>query len=109
MPLTSAERSRRYREKIKKENPEKLNAQRLKNLQRIKSKKKKISEMNEEEAEKRRQVWRKEKQASRQKKRKNGPSTVQKEVNNYNNDLQLHDIGITIITLFIKLILEIKS
>lgn len=90
MPLTSAERSRRYREKLKKENPDKLEAQRIKNLQRIKQKKKKVSEMTQEEAETRRKVWRKEKQASRQKKKQ----SVQDSVNVApNNNLQSEDIA----------------
>ncbi|KAL4704224.1 hypothetical protein ACJJTC_003784 [Scirpophaga incertulas] len=64
MVLTGAEKTRRYREKLKRERPEEYAAQCKKNLERIKSKKKKISEMTPEEAEVQREIWRKEKKKS---------------------------------------------
>ncbi|KAL4718857.1 hypothetical protein ACJJTC_018700 [Scirpophaga incertulas] len=64
MVLTGAEKTRRYSEKLKRERPEEYAAQCKKNLERIKSKKKKISEMTPEEAEVQREIWRKEKKKS---------------------------------------------
>lgn len=50
---------------MKNENPEKYEDQRKKNLARIKSKKKKISEMAPAEADAKRKEWREEKRVSR--------------------------------------------
>ncbi|CAH2086899.1 unnamed protein product [Euphydryas editha] len=71
MPLSGAERTRRYREKLKLERPEEYENQRKKNLEKIKSKKKKISELTPEEAENRREKWKNNKRISRQKQKKN--------------------------------------
>lgn len=65
MALTAKEKMRRYRERLKNENPEKYEDQRKKNLARIKSKKKKISEMAPAEADAKRKEWREEKRVSR--------------------------------------------
>lgn len=71
MPLSGAERTRRYRKKLKLERPEKYENQRKKNLEKIKSKKKKISELTPKEAESRREQWKNNKRISRQKQKKN--------------------------------------
>lgn len=70
MPLSGAERTRRYREKLKLERPQEYENQRKKNLEKIKTKKKKISELAPEEAEKKREEWRKNKRTSRQKQKR---------------------------------------
>lgn len=46
MPLTGAERQRRYRQKLIQENPEKLLQQKKENLERTKKKYKKVGELN---------------------------------------------------------------
>ncbi|CAG9782601.1 unnamed protein product [Diatraea saccharalis] len=61
MPLTGAEKTRRYREKLKNERPDEYAAQCKRNLDRLKSKKKKNTEMSSEEAELQRKKWREEK------------------------------------------------
>lgn len=58
MPLSNAERQKRYRERLKNENAEKYEEIRKKNLENIKNKKKKVSEMTEEERNKQREIWR---------------------------------------------------
>lgn len=69
MPLTPAEKMKRYRENLKK-NPDKLEEMRKKNLDRIKSKYKykKISEMTETEQKHQRKKWKDEKQKQKNKK-----------------------------------------
>lgn len=62
MPLTGAERQRRYRQKLMKENPEKYLKQKKENLERIKKQYKKINELTENLQKLRRKKWRKEKQ-----------------------------------------------
>ncbi|CAH0403492.1 unnamed protein product [Chilo suppressalis] len=59
MPLTNAEKQKRYRERLK-QNPEKYEEQKKKNLERIKSKYsyKKISEMTDREKADTRKKWR---------------------------------------------------
>ena len=54
MPLTGAEKTRRYRERLKNERPDEYASQCKRNLDRLKSKKKKITEMSSEEAEQQR-------------------------------------------------------
>lgn len=70
MPLTPAEKMKRYREKLKL-NPEKMDIMRQKNLERIKSryKYKKISEMTEAEKNIQRKKWKEEKQKRKDKKK----------------------------------------
>lgn len=68
MPLSAAEKMRRYRERLKNENPEKYEEQRKKNLERIKSKKKKVSEMDSTEKAVQRQNWRRYQTKCRKKK-----------------------------------------
>ncbi|XP_047998810.1 uncharacterized protein LOC125236153 [Leguminivora glycinivorella] len=62
MPLTPAEKMQRYRERLK-ENPEKYEEQRKKNLRRLKSKYKykKITELTDNEKEIQRKKWREQK------------------------------------------------
>ncbi|XP_047041242.1 uncharacterized protein LOC124645471 [Helicoverpa zea] len=69
MPLTPAEKMKRYRDKLK-QNPDKLEEIRKKNLERIKSKYKykKISELTETEQKKQRKKWKEEKQKQKIKK-----------------------------------------
>ncbi|CAH2100919.1 unnamed protein product [Euphydryas editha] len=69
MPLTNAEKQRRYRERLK-QDPEKFENYRKKNLERIKSKYKykKVSELNDREKSEVRRKWREQK---RQKKTEN--------------------------------------
>lgn len=69
MPLTGAEKTRRYREKLKNERPDEYAAQCKKNLDRLKSKKKKITDMTPEEAAEQRKKWREEKRKSSAKKK----------------------------------------
>lgn len=66
MPLSTAERVRRYRERLK-NNPEKAEEVRIKNLERLKMKKKKISQMSEKEKEEKRKMWREVKRKQRAK------------------------------------------
>lgn len=70
MPLSGAQRTQRYREKLKQNCPEEYERQRKANLAKVKSKKKKVSELNPDEAEIRREKWRKEKRNSRQRQKK---------------------------------------
>jgi hypothetical protein len=70
MPLSGAEKTRRYREKLKKERPDEYKAQCSRNLQRLKSKRKKISDMTPLEAEQQREQWRQEKRKSDAKKKR---------------------------------------
>lgn len=60
MALTAAERAKRYREKLK-QNPEKFEVQRQKQLARLKKNRKKITDLTEEEKLKQRKLWRDEK------------------------------------------------
>lgn len=69
MALTAAERVRRYREKLK-NNPEKAEEIRKKNLERIKSKKKLVSQMTEQDKNEHLKVWREEKRKQRAQKSK---------------------------------------
>lgn len=64
MPLSGAERTKRYREKLKLERPQEYENQRKKNLEKIKAKKKKISELPAEEAKQKREEWRKKENTS---------------------------------------------
>lgn len=57
-PLTSSERTRRYREKLKRECPEKYYAQKLKNSIRTKLYTRSIRDMTPSEAEAQRKRWR---------------------------------------------------
>lgn len=57
--MTSAERQRKYREKLKRENPDKLDDLKRKNTARTREKYKKVSEFSEEEQIKLREKWRK--------------------------------------------------
>ncbi|KAF9405770.1 hypothetical protein HW555_013630, partial [Spodoptera exigua] len=77
MPLSGAERQKRYREKLKLERPQEYENQRKKNLEKIKSKKKKNSELTPEEAEQRREEWRKNKRTSRQKQKRNKENSTE--------------------------------
>ncbi|CAH2085724.1 unnamed protein product [Euphydryas editha] len=61
-PLTGAERQRRYLQKLKNSNPEKLKELKEKNLEQTKRKYRKVNDLNEEERELQRQKWRKQKQ-----------------------------------------------
>lgn len=70
MPLSGAERTKRYREKLKLERPQEYENQRKKNLEKIKAKKKKISELPAEEAKQKREEWRKNKRISRENQKK---------------------------------------
>lgn len=64
MPLSGAERTKRYREKLKLERPQEYENQRKKNLEKIKAKKKKNSELPAEEAKQKREEWRKKENTS---------------------------------------------
>lgn len=64
MPLSGAERTKRYREKLKLERPQEYENQRKKNLEKIKAKKKKISVLPAEEAKQKREEWRKKENTS---------------------------------------------
>lgn len=58
MPLTPAEKSKRYRERLRKDNPEKFEALQKKNLERTKELyKKKVAGLTEENREERRRKW----------------------------------------------------
>lgn len=57
-PLSAAAKQRRYRERLKAEKPQKYEEQKIKNLERMKAKRKKISEMNTKEKEVQRSKWR---------------------------------------------------
>lgn len=57
MPLTNAERQKRYRERLKAEKPEKYEVIRLKHLIKVKQNKKKIKEMTDEEQKEQREKW----------------------------------------------------
>lgn len=61
MPLTGAERQKRYMEKMKEKNPEKYESKRKKHLEYVKKKQKKIIDLTEEEKSAQRNKWRIEK------------------------------------------------
>lgn len=73
MPLTAAERQRRYREKLKSTNPEKFQDQKKKNSERtLREYKNKIANYSEEKKEELRKKWREDR-----KKKENAPSITQ--------------------------------
>lgn len=72
MPLTAAEKSKRYREKIKND-PEKHEAFKKKELERQKKHQKKIKELTEEEKNEKRRRWRAQKQKQKEKKKNSQP------------------------------------
>lgn len=57
MPLTNSERQKRYRERLKTQNPEKHEELRIKHLEKVKKNTKKIAELTEEERNLRRKKW----------------------------------------------------
>ncbi|CAG4970878.1 unnamed protein product [Colias eurytheme] len=57
MPLTGAERQKKYIEELKKNNPEKYEEKRIKHLEKVKQRQRKITELNDSEKEARRQKW----------------------------------------------------
>lgn len=67
MPLTNAEKQRRYRERLK-DNPQKKEEIRKKNLERIKKQTKRIQDLTEDEKTEKRKQWRKQKQKQKEKK-----------------------------------------
>lgn len=69
MALTAAERAKKYREKLK-QNPEKFEEQRQKQLNRLKKNRKRINDLTEEEKGHRRKQWREEKKKQIIKKKK---------------------------------------
>lgn len=70
MPLTAAERQKRYREKLKISNPEKFQDQKKKNSERtLREYKNKTANYNEEQKEKLRKKWREDR-----KKKENAPT-----------------------------------
>ncbi|KAL4704406.1 hypothetical protein ACJJTC_007682 [Scirpophaga incertulas] len=66
MPLTNAEKQRRYRERIK-NCPEKCEIQRKKDLERVKHNRKKVTELNDAQKTKLREQWRNQKRRQRNK------------------------------------------
>ncbi|CAG4944470.1 unnamed protein product [Parnassius apollo] len=62
MPLTSAERQKRYRERLKQNNPIKWNEEKKKDAEKKRRNYKKISELSETEKVIRRKIWRQLKQ-----------------------------------------------
>ncbi|CAH2088676.1 unnamed protein product [Euphydryas editha] len=78
MVLTPAERAKRYREKLK-ENPDKYEIQRQKQLKRLKKRQKKVTELSEEEKHKQRKIWREQKRKQKENK-KTKPKVTSKEV-----------------------------
>lgn len=64
MALTPAERAKRYRENLKL-NKEKYEAQRKKQIERVKKGQKKIRELSDREKEERRKIWREQKKKQR--------------------------------------------
>ncbi|CAK1602488.1 unnamed protein product [Parnassius mnemosyne] len=58
MPLSAAERCRRYRENLRQSNPEKYDLMKKKNAERTKAKKRKIANMSEDEKLAMRKKWR---------------------------------------------------
>ncbi|PZC73688.1 hypothetical protein B5X24_HaOG208959 [Helicoverpa armigera] len=76
MPLSSAERCRKYREKLKKENPQKFEEMKKRNLERTKAKKRKIVDMSENEKQDVRKKWR---DAKRKKVNENKPVVFEAE------------------------------
>lgn len=87
MPLTNAEKQRRYREKLKSD-PQKLEEIRKKNLLRIKLKTTKISQLNEEEKNKQREIWRNQKRKQKQNKMIVGIKDSKATVKNANAKIQ---------------------
>lgn len=75
MPLTGAERQKRYIERLKAENPEKFEERRKKHLEQVKQRQKKIANLSEEEKNIQRKKWR---EANRKKKEKED-KIIQKE------------------------------
>ncbi|KAF9417937.1 hypothetical protein HW555_005082 [Spodoptera exigua] len=87
MPLSGAEKTRRYRERLKNERPDEYAAQIKRNLDRLKSKKKKISEMPTEEAEQQRKKWREEKRKSCAKKKQKQVKSANEPENTISDDV----------------------
>lgn len=58
MPLTPAERQKLYRERLKEKNPERFLAQKIRNAERTKQKRKKKSEYATSDQENIRKQWR---------------------------------------------------
>ncbi|CAH2088677.1 unnamed protein product [Euphydryas editha] len=71
-------RAKRYREKLK-ENPDKYEIQRQKQLKRLKKRQKKVTELSEEEKHKQRKIWREQKRKQKENK-KTKPKVTSKEV-----------------------------
>lgn len=69
MPLTPAERQKLYRERLKRENPEKYILQKNKNAERTKKNRKRISEYSLSEQQNIRKQWRERKNKSKEDKR----------------------------------------
>lgn len=74
MPLTGAERAKRFRENLKK-NPEKYEAYKKQQLERVKKCAKKISDLDENEKEKKRKQWREQKRNQKENKDKSNTNT----------------------------------
>lgn len=77
MPLTSAERQKRYRERLKEENPEKFKSQKKKNAERTKKNRKKIVEYAPSDQEIIRKEWRDRKNKNKKRKPEEGCSSKQ--------------------------------
>lgn len=63
MPMTAAERQKKYIEKLKRENPEKYESKRKHHLQKVKDRQKKVKDLPDEEKRKKKKNAAKTKQA----------------------------------------------
>lgn len=68
MPMSAAQRQKKYIEKLKTENPDKFEEKRKKHLERVKKKQKKTSELSESEKFARRLKWKEANEKRKQKK-----------------------------------------
>lgn len=83
MPLTNAEKQKRYREKLK-SNPDKYEMLRKKHLQRVKKNSKRIEDLTDNEKKHQRQKWRENSRRFYQKKKgieiENNQSQIQRKI-----------------------------
>ncbi|KAJ8726803.1 hypothetical protein PYW08_015200 [Mythimna loreyi] len=95
MPMSNAERQKRYRERLKAEKPEKYEEFRIKHLEKVKKNVKKIAEMTEEEKNVQRQKW---KDANNRRSLKKNNFTPQINLDQRNNSTTQKKAKINLIT-----------
>lgn len=95
MPMSNAERQKRYRERLKVEKPEKHEELRIKHLEKVKKNVKMIAEMTEEEKNVQREKW---KEANNRRSQKKNHSAPQINLDQRNNSSTQKKAKINFIT-----------